>query len=262
MKNTNSGAFGRGVEAAGSFASWRDALWSGWLGGFAHPDSPAGGSGPGRSSQPGVLGNDCGRSGDSVSLHPQSPASRLTMDFGTPSRKGSQGAAPKTKPATLKVKSGDQEVTVQIVEDGHTGTIPDETGRKRTDIARTRPDYSWNVGSNGRLQITVKIRTTYASEANAGQISGYGRGTTSADKAAGNTTLGFHESCHRQDYIDYLTQHPVPTPKSPAGATQDFNDAIQSYFDDMGAYSVKNTDETGTTKTEERQAEQSGLRAP
>jgi hypothetical protein len=187
------------------------------------------------------------------------------MDFGTPSRKGSkhsQGAASETKPATLKVKSGDQEVTVQILKDGRTGTIPDETGRKRKDIARTRPDYSWTVGSNGRLQITVKIQTTYASGANAGQESGYGRGTTDADKAARDTTLGFHESCHRLDYIDYLKQHPVPTPNSADGGTQDFDDAIKSYFDDMAAYSVNKTDETGTTKTEERQGEQSGLHAP
>lgn len=263
-------ALGRGVSDAGdqgSFPSLRDALWSGWLGGYAHPGSPAGGSGPGTSSQPGVLGPDfSGRQGNYAPLHPQSPAVRFaTMDLGTPSRRGSKqskGAGPQTKPATLKVKSGDQEVTVQILKDGHTETIPDETGRKRKDIARTRPSYSWKLDSNGQVQITIRIQTTYASAARAGQISGYGRGTTAADKAAGNTSLGFHESCHRQDYIEYLTEHPVPTVNSQDGGTQAFDDAIKSYFDEMGTYSVNKTDETGATKTEERQAEQSGRRAP
>jgi hypothetical protein len=43
---------------------------------------------------------------------------------------------------------------------------------------------------------------------------------------------------------------------------QDFTDAVQSYIDDMETYSLNNTDETGTTRTEERQAEQAGRSAP
>ena len=36
------------------------------------------------------------------------------------------------------------------------------------------------------------------------------RGTTEEDKAAGNTTLGFHEGQHGLDYIKYLKENPLP----------------------------------------------------
>ena len=259
------GGFGRGITDPGHEGSLGslEALWSGWLGGLAHPDSPAGGCGPGGSSQPGPLGSHrLGRSRDHLSLHPRSPAVRFApMNLGSPSGKGSKPskAATETKPESLKVKSGDQEITVEILRDGRARTIADENGRQRTDMAKTRPKWSWKTGSNGRPQITIKIQTTYASKAQSWQPSAYGRGTTDADKAAGNTTLGFHESCHRRDYIGYLEEHPLPTYSQDRGE-QDFNTAIQSYIDDMETDSLNKTDETGTTKAEERQAEQAGRR--
>jgi hypothetical protein len=205
-----------------------------------------------------------GRSRDHLSLHPRSPAVRFApLNLGAPSRKGSKPskAAPQTKPATLRVKSGDQEITVEILRDGRTRTVVDDYGQQRNDMAKTRPLWSWTTGSKGRVQITIKIQTMYASKAQSWNPSAYGRGTTAADKAAGNTTLGFHESCHRQDYIEYLEEHPLPTYSQDRGE-QDFTDAVQSYIDDMETYSLNKTDETGTTKTEERQAEQAGRYAP
>lgn len=262
------GSLGRGVTDPGQdgpLGSLVQALWSGWLGGVAHPDSPAGGCGPGGSRHPGPLGRHCvAHRSDPASLHPRSPAVRFAaMNLGTPSSKASKPskAAPVTKPAILKVNSGDQEITVEILGDGRTRTLADENGRQRNDIARTRPTWSWKTDSKGQPQITIKIRTTYASKAQSWQPSAYGRGTTAADKAAGDTTLGFHESCHRQDFIAYIGEHPMPTYSQDRGE-QDFNSAVQSYIEDMETESLNKTDETGTTKTEERQAEQAGRYAP
>lgn len=265
-----SGALGRGLKDTSDedpFESVRHTLWSGWLGGLAHPGSPAGGAGPGGSSQPGPLGRDVpDPAGDDVSMHPLSPAVRLaTLDLGKGSPKASKrskGSAPTTQPKKLKVRSGGQEVNVVILDDARTDTLPDENGRARDDTAMTRPRYSYTVSPTGRLDITVSIQTTYARKAHATDTSAYGRGTTDDDKNAGNTTLGFHEQCHREDFIDYLQENPVPTASSGAGGMRALTAALKDYFDNMESYSLEHTDETGTTKTEERRSEQSGSRAP
>ncbi len=48
---------------------------------------------------------------------------------------------------------------------------------------------------------TITIKTTYPSGSRPEQLSGYGRGTTLDDIRNGDSTLGFHESCHRRDYV-------------------------------------------------------------
>jgi len=111
----------------------------------------------------------------------------------------------------------------------------------------------------GRAEIKglVRIQTVYGSKSKPTDRSGYGRGTTAADEAAGNTSLGFHESCHRQDYLDYLAGHALPKYTGAAGMTAaEFDDAANSfvtavdeYFADMERYSVDNTDEVGYKKS-------------
>lgn len=86
----------------------------------------------------------------------------------------------------------------------------------------------------------------------------YGRGTTPEDVRAGNVTLGFHESCHRNDFVAYLKAHPLPDPpKLTIGMTGSqfeeavaaFQKAFSAYFKDMDEDSFKRTDEVGYPKS-------------
>ena len=195
-------------------------LWSGWQGLAAHPSSPAGGGGPGAFASPGSLnGNASAGSRLGTPSHPGAPSAKFLtpivhhtmLAMGQPGQQSANKAnpPPATVPGTSPVKSGEQEVTLEILADAHVHTLKDDEGKDRTDIAETVPAYSWSGGPDG-IKITVTIQTTYASDAKATDISGYGRGTTSSDIAAGDITLGFHESCHREDFTERLKQVPVP----------------------------------------------------
>jgi hypothetical protein len=108
---------------------------------------------------------------------------------------------------------------------------------------------------NGPVEIkgVVKIQTVYGPGATATQDSAYGRGTTTEDEAAGNTTLGFHESCHRADYLTYLKTKAMPTFGGKVGQTEQqygaaittLSNAIAKYFTDMDTDSFQRTDEVG-----------------
>jgi len=47
--------------------------------------------------------------------------------------------------------------------------------------------------------------------------SGYGKGTTKEDIAAGKTSLGYHEGSHGEYAIQYTKEHPLPKFKGQAG---------------------------------------------
>jgi len=153
------------------------------------------------------------------------------------------------------------------------GGITDSAGVPVTDangkqVAYQLPGYAWQSQKGkkvvtelkGKFQMifTLVIQTHYASGATAEQSSGYGRGTTTEDEAAGDTSLGFHESCHRSDYLEYLRNNPLPTYKGKTGITeqeflaagQTFGSDFAAYFDKMKKLSDARTDEVGYTKTE------------
>jgi hypothetical protein len=94
---------------------------------------------------------------------------------------------------------------------------------------------------------TITISTTWAKGLKADTISGYGRGTTDADKAAGAKTLRVHEGSHGLEYIRLIAaanaKAPYPPPftgkvgddwaatKSKIGA---YNAARQAFLDELG----------------------------
>ncbi|WP_020472016.1 hypothetical protein [Zavarzinella formosa] len=173
----------------------------------------------------------------------------------------------------------DIDVTAEILPDGttadksvqgHTSFDPVgawSDGQGGTVFFKT-PGYSWEKKGaleivsklSGPVQIkgNVKIQTIYGPNAKATDTSGYGRGTTPEDEAAGTTSLGFHESCHRDDYVNFLKLKPLPafggkpgqTKQQYAQAVTAFGNAIQKYFTDMDQDSFRKTDEVGYKSTE------------
>jgi hypothetical protein len=93
----------------------------------------------------------------------------------------------------------------------------------------------------------------YGPDGKATDRSDYGRGTTKQDESAGNTSLGFHESCHQADFLAYLKNTALPeftgrvdmTVADFKAAQQEFGDAINRFFTDMDEESFKKTDEVG-----------------
>jgi hypothetical protein len=132
-------------------------------------------------------------------------------------------------------------------------------------VAYLRPTVTPSYTGTGRsrrvasvtLTYTLYIKTFYGVNASASDTSAYGRGTTAADIAAGNTTLGFHEGNHGQDFQDYIAQNPLPsiTLEVPATIAQynraigAFNTEVSTYFTAMNEHSVAHTDEVGTAMT-------------
>ncbi len=132
-------------------------------------------------------------------------------------------------------------------------------------VASLRPRITPTYTGRGRsrrvtvvtLSYTLYIKTFYGTSASSSDTSAYGRGTTAADIAAGNTTLGFHEGSHGQDYQDYIAQNPLPaftlavpaTMRQYNAAMRTFNSELATYNADMGTHSETHTDMVGTPMT-------------
>jgi hypothetical protein len=192
-----------------------------------------------------------------------------------------QNPPPMTVPSKSTVKktktaSEDIEVYVEVVADG---TVTDTSVQGKTSFDpvgalsdgkggqmffRT-PGYSYekkggletitNLSGPVEIKGTIKIQTVYGPSADATKVSGYGRGTTKADMDSGDTSLGFHESCHRGDYLNFLQTKALPTFGGKAGMTRQLYDqavtafkaAMAKYFADMKQDSIVKTDEVGYT---------------
>jgi len=144
------------------------------------------------------------------------------------------------------------------------GAIPD--GKGHVCLFQT-PGYSWvkkggakvveKIFGPAEVKCTIRIQTFYGLKAKPTHQSAYGRGTTLADERSGNTSLGFHESCHRSDYLSYLKTTAFPTFGGKTGMTErqfeqatiTFDKAMKKYFEDMGKNSERLTDEVGYKKS-------------
>jgi hypothetical protein len=116
-------------------------------------------------------------------------------------------------------------------------------------------------------QPTVEIQTTYGPGASASSESGYGRGTTEEDEAAGQTTLGHHEGSHGQTTLDYLSENPLPEFTGEVGMTAEeyqaacdaYDTAMEEYAEAMQAHQVETVDcvgdEASFCEAEEESAE-------
>lgn len=199
--------------------------------------------------------------------------------MGAPQQKPPPPTVP-SKVVVKKLKSAqlDIEVYAQVLPDGTSkdpavdgetsfnpqGALSDGKGGK---LFYQTPGYSWQKKGgqeivtklSGPVEIkgTVEIKTVYGPGKSPTSRSQYGRGTTPEDEKAGNTSLGFHESCHRSDYLSYLKTKPLPIFTGKPGisrplydqAAHAFGKAIGKYFTDMEQDSFERTDEVGYTKS-------------
>jgi hypothetical protein len=203
----------------------------------------------------------------------------LDADAGTPM----DGAAKKprapnpppvtrTSTSTVKKESGadvEIDVTVEVVADATDATLPAGTAETTFDngVRVTIPPTAWTL-RDGKKIVTklttpfsmkgvVTVHTRYGTGAMATGPSGYGRGTTEDDMKAGDTTLGFHESCHRADLLGYLSAKPLPAFTGKVGMTfgeferagAEFRASLNDYFVQMQKQSEQKTDEVGYTKS-------------
>lgn len=177
---------------------------------------------------------------------------------------------PDTEIATFSVNSVN--VVVEPDQTLRRGTTVRFHGRRYTvnrtgalTVASLRPRVIPTYTGRGRsrritavtLSYTLYIKTFYGTRASSSDTSAYGRGTTAADIAAGNTTLGFHEGSHGQDYQDYIAHNPLPqfilevpaTRRQYNAAMRAFNSEVNTYFAAMSAHSETHTDMVGTPMT-------------
>jgi hypothetical protein len=149
--------------------------------------------------------------------------------------------------------------------------LPDTTSRARSMAGRAETNIRFSTGRitwrlnragtvssiNGPPRPTATIRTTYGRGVSATSLSGYGRGTTAADRAEGNTSLGFHEGRHGVDYLRYMAANPYPRFAGAVGMTGDeiraamdsYRAALAAYNADLQRVSTENTDCVGDTSS-------------
>src|SRR5262245_55951348 len=248
--------------------------WINEDGEIVHPDAPRGWGGPGRFRYGNCLGEDYGsyppiphHKSWEIRYRMLSEKEKAALKAGS-GTKGPppQNAPPVTKAETLTI----QGVTVNILADGTTT----DTSIK----GKTSPDFTWTAAPGAdqsgpaddptkskitRLKgpppaLTLTIQTIYGPGASASGRSVYGLGTTQHDIDNGDTSLGFHESCHRQDLLDYLRANKPPVFAGRVGITvaayrqaiADFPKAVAEYSRKMQDDTKAKTDEVGKTKTQ------------
>ncbi|MDX2445562.1 MAG: hypothetical protein QNK30_17335 [Bacteroidales bacterium] len=211
--------------------------------------------------------------------HPRGPASKLWIAQAgkTPvssiSKSVKPKPPPKTKPSisTLKSKTTskvDINIKVQVLADGTSKNVDAKSAKtsfNSNGVNWKEPRYKWREkrGKNiitslsGKFVFkgTITIQTVYGTKAKKTDISLYGRGTTKDDKKRGNVSLGFHESRHQKDFLNYFKNKPFPKFEGKVGMTTtdydkavaEFKTAFNKYMNDMDAKSIKSTDEVGYT---------------
>jgi RHS repeat-associated protein len=165
---------------------------------------------------------------------------------------GTAPPAPSGVQKVVTVLPDTTDTTGQVVRPGHAA---------ETVFHLTWSPMTWKANAQGKIThfeqtVTIEIQTVYRPGANPQGQSGYGRGTTAADKAANNTSLAFHEAQHQQDIKDYAAAH-MPRFGGREGMTiaafqakvTAYNAAMAQFSIDMNAYTFQKTDCVGTKES-------------
>jgi hypothetical protein len=170
--------------------------------------------------------------------------------------KADAGSAPK-KFATTGISAPAGQISLEL----WMWTVESDDKTTVTDVSRTAKDKGKRRPA---VVITFEVQTIYYNGTDPSGLSAYGRGTQK-DKDDGNGTLGFHESCHRNDlanYAQYFDTAKFPKFKGKAGMSLDqfkaekekfFNEVLQFAQDlttKARAASRQNTDEVNYKKSD------------
>jgi hypothetical protein len=185
-----------------------------------------------------------------------SPPGAIGVDDAVPLDSKPKVNPPPTTVASTSTISGAE---VSVLDDARQGT--GSGADTSLDIeAGEIPSYAFD-GHNKVTQLDgaipvpkISIQTLYSPGSKPTDISGYGRGTTDDDKKAGNVTVGFHESCHRSDYLQFIKDSPLPVFAGKVGMTvaqykaaaSTYKDALKAYRDKVKKYTKDRTDEVGS----------------
>jgi hypothetical protein len=254
-------------------SSKKELLLQGWDGGIAPPDSFRGGGGPGSFGN-GILGREAPDAGSP--RHHQAPSRRFHLasagpDAGVqtqalPADAGSGSANPPPlveKDTSIPIAMLHPNKTVNlklqgtILADKHdddtAGTSAHTALHTEKDlelgahyanddaktITRITPSKGATEPGLPTVVLTFSIQTIYQKDADPAGPSAYGRGTVKdTDKKNGDTTLGFHESCHRKDlqqyakmFRDFVAKHPFPEFKGKVGMSlEDFRQTKDKFL--------------------------------
>ena len=171
-----------------------------------------------------------------------------------------KAAAPQPPPATKPGTDTLNGIEVSKLADGTDGNIVGGYTTFNLDKGTT-PGNNWTGPKKIISKLTgpppvvkATIQTVYAPNAKPADPSAYGRGTTVDDRCGGTITLGFHESCHRQDYLDFIGANAPPKFGGRVGMTEaEYQAAERTYFAACDAYlkkalshSKQKTDEVGS----------------
>ena len=266
--------------------------WISREGDVVHPDAPAGSGGLGKFRTAGSLGSE--GNDPFGARHPQSPSVRIdaltgdekaeVLGEGVKVTEKERNPPPKTVPGQQSVKkvlpSFDLDVTIDILADNSAGTgagaktelngskvllsgisyeinpAPGQTDTKPTDKVTV---LTGKAKISGTATIQVVYGTTGGVRVKPEEEASWGRGTTAGDAATKDITVGFHEACHRDDYISYLkANQPIQSASYRIGMTvaqfeaesDRIAAAIDSWFKAAETASRTKTDEVGTTMTE------------
>lgn len=231
-------------------------LGSAWLNGdgrVIHPHAPYGAGGAGLFTRAGLIDQ---AADEQLLPHPHSPGAGGLDPGRLDQAQQLQDAAATTQPAprlTADSTQAIQGMAVTIEKDVQSAAGSKTSG---TQIKGHGGKVDAKQGGDGKWQFTLvpwKVRIWTDYNVDADRPAAYGRGTTEPDRKSGNTTLGFHESCHRADFIAYLTTKPLPEfsgrPDMSAAEAQaaisQYLKACKDYFNAAYGYSETLTDEVG-----------------
>lgn len=231
-----------------------------------HTNAPSGGGGPGYFRSATCLDGPVDDASDSC-IRPPALRNDVNLADGATIPLATPQAPPTTVPSkdvVLKKTNDEQDIAVSVEVVADTTNSGLRTGSAKTSFDSSGVGYSlpgYDSANNKvtkfrgkfKVQGTVKIQTAYGPNAKATDISGYGRGTTTEDEKSGNVTLGFHESCHRADFLEYLKNNSLPEFAGEVGmAVGEFTAAgrkFQKEWTDFWAngetFSQNRTDEVG-----------------
>lgn len=238
--------------------------WAGWSGHVAHPRAPLGSGGPGDFAPTAPLKAADADLPSHLEPGPLDASAMNDSEVPQPPNK-----PPETNPRSLGNQVGpirnslmDVLIDAKVLEDGTSG---EGTHTEFNEIPLTAPGY--DTDSAGKItkfkglfvwKGTIRIQTLYGSGEEPSTVSCYGRGTTEEDIKKRDITLGFHEHCHREDYVGYLATNSLPEPpeleigmsaKDYEDQVKKFKKGVTDYWASMKKQTIATTDEVGHKKS-------------